>query len=184
MLVGFSGSGKSTVTTKIKEAFPGVLNRIETNQIHDFVNQTFPESFNDDLTITGESYELRQKTTKAIQKSLFEIFIKEKRSVIIDSCNLDKGQREKILSSAKKLNPNIKTILIYVKIEEKELLNLLIKSDDRYKEEGIKPTWVDLYEKIQKDKFEKPTKSEADYYIKYTRDNISEVIAKLKEIIK
>lgn len=52
MLNGFSLSGKTTLANKISTRFPGVFTLINSNQIHDFLNNTYP-IFKDDNTIQG-----------------------------------------------------------------------------------------------------------------------------------
>ncbi len=55
-------------------------------------------------------------------------------------------------------------------------------SDRKNISKGEKPAWVDLYLKIQKPNFEKPTETEADFLIIH-QGKLDETLNNLKEII-
>ncbi len=63
-----------------------------------------------------------------------------------------------IIDVAKSENSDIKTMIIYVNTPEGVILNRLQNSDQEKIKKGETPTWVDLYLKIQKPNFERPTK--------------------------
>lgn len=181
MLVGFSLSGKSTLAKKIQEKFPHKFTRIDSDTIHDFLNETYP-IFQDDRTIQGKSFELRQKATRAIHKALIETLLQEGYSIILDSCNLTRERRREILDKVKEINKDIITVILEIQISEKKLYKNLQRADQKNLEKGEKPTWVDLYKKIQKDKFEKPQEKEADYFLAYTEENEQDILNNLKKI--
>lgn len=170
MMSGFSQSGKSTLSKKIMEEFPEFFNRIDADSIHDFLNKTYP-AFQDDNTIEGRSFQLRQQATTAIRAALIELLIRNGNSIIFDSCNAIKNKRNAILAKVKEINKNIKTVIVYIKISEEQLISNLKKADCKKIENGEKPAWVDLYEKIQKKEFEEPQESEADRFIIFDGDN-------------
>ena len=82
MLVGFSRSGKSVLADEIMKHFPR-LTKIDSDTIHSFLNNTY-SVFDDDATIGGKSYDLRQKTTEAIRKALASILITNSYFSIVD----------------------------------------------------------------------------------------------------
>lgn len=182
MLVGFSRSGKSTLVKKILKTFPNRFVRINSDTIHAFLNKTYP-IFQDDNTIQGKSYELRQEATKVIYNALLDVLLKNGHSVILDSCNLSREKRGKIITNVKKINKGIKIVIIYNEISEDQLYKNLRKADQQLVQKGAKPTWVDLYKKIQKPKFEKPQKIEADHLFVYTRKDAKDIFNQLKIII-
>ncbi len=183
MLVGFSQSGKTILSKKILKAFANQFVRIDSNAIHDFLNKTY-SIFRDDNTIKGKSYKLRQKTTKVIHDALIKVLLQNRFSIILDSCNLTRERREKIINSVKRVNKDIKTVIIYNKISESQLYKNLRKADQRLIRKRKEPVWVDLYEKVQKPKLEEPKRSEADYFFKHTRENPNNIIKQLKVIIR
>lgn len=183
MMVGFSRSGKSTLSKKILKALPDQFIRIDSDPIHNFLNKTY-SVFRDDNTIKGKSYELRQKATKAIHNALSKVLLQNGFSIILDSCNLSREKREKIIDDIRKVNKDIKTIIIYNEMPESQLYKNLRKADQRLIKRKAKPAWVDLYEKIQKPKFEKPEKIEANYLFRHTEKNTSNIIKQLKTIVK
>jgi predicted kinase len=182
MLVGFSLSGKSNLAKKIQENSPGKFTKIDSNSIHDFLNKTY-SVFQDDNTIYGKSFELRQRTTKAIHNALLSTLFQEGYSVILDSCNLARERRDKIITKIKKINKNIATIVLYNQIPEEQLHKNLRKADQRNLERGKKPVWVDLYEKVQKPRLEEPQEDEADHFFTCTRGNLKGVFDNLKKIV-
>jgi len=182
MLVGFSQSGKTTLAKKIEKKFPAIFTRIDSDSIHDFLDRTY-KIFQDDKTIKGKSFDLRQKATSAVKKVLIKELIVSHHSVILDSCNLAKTARLEILKSIKKIKKDIVTIIIFVKTPETILYKNLRQADKRKKTKGEKPAWVDLYEKVQKDKLDKPHKNEADYLLIYNYPKEKSVLEQLRTII-
>lgn len=175
MLVGFSQSGKSFLAKKIQEKFSNRFIRIDPDSIHNFLNKTFL-IFQDDNTIQGKSFVLRQKTTEAIKSTLCDVLLKEGYSIILDSCNLIRTERKVLLTKAKKVNKDISIIILYVRVPEAQLYKRLRDADQRNAEKGEKPAWIDLYEKIQKDKLETPQKTEGDYFLIYSGENLQTVL--------
>lgn len=183
MLVGFSQSGKTTLAKKIQTEFSDKFIRIDSNSIHDFLNKNYP-IFQDDQTVSGQSFELRQKTTKAIQQALIETLPLEGYSLILDACNLHKDKRKRILSKIKEINKDIVTIILQVQIPEEKFYQNLKKADQIKRAKGEKLVWLELYEKVQKKNFIEPQKGEADYFFTYTRGNLSEILDNLKNLLK
>ena len=181
MLVGFSQSGKSTLSEKIQEAFPNKFIRIDPDSIHVFLNKTFP-IFQDDNTIQGKSFALRQKATEVIKNTLCDVLLKEGYSIILDSCNLVRTERKALLTKAKKINKDISTIILDVQIPEAQLYKRLRDADQRNVEKGEKPAWIDLYEKIQKNKLVTPQETEGDYFLIYSGKNLQTVLDNIVRI--
>ena len=173
MLVGFSRSGKTTLAKKIINNFPELV-RIDSDSILEFLNNTYP-LFQDDNTVRGKAYEIRQKSNKAMQEALISVLLKYNYSILLDSNNGRKYIREKILKTVQNINSEIKTIIIRHRIDEK-VLYCNIKKADQKKGDNI---WKDLYEKVQKSNFDEPVTNEADYFLVHT-NNTEEIISKIK----
>jgi len=171
---GFSKSGKTTLVNKIVQKFPNKFVSVDSSNIHDFLNTNY-WVFVDDNTIEGKSYDLRDKATKSLQKALQETLLENHINVIDDSCNSTVEKRAKIIQTAKNIDPDIKTMIISIVITESELLNRLKSYDDANEQKGEQRAWLDLYTKIQKPSFQKPTPDEADYILFYTGKNIDEL---------
>ncbi|OGY40943.1 MAG: hypothetical protein A2Y82_03730 [Candidatus Buchananbacteria bacterium RBG_13_36_9] len=182
MLVGFSQSGKTTLAKKIAKEFAPFFTRINSDSIHDFLNMNY-KIFQDDKTITGKGYDLRQKTTSAIKKVLIKELIASHYSVILDSCNLVKAGRLELLRAVKKVKKDIVTVIIFVKIPEIILYGNLRRADKKKKARGEKSAWVDLYEKVQKAKLDKPHKNEADYLLIYNYPKEKSALEQVRTII-
>lgn len=182
MMNGFSQSGKTFLAKKIAKLSPSLV-KIDTSSVHDFLNHNF-SVFSDDQTIQGKKYDLRQKTTKAIQNTLLETLVTEGFSVILDTCNLKQEKRKKVLDQVKELNKEIKTLIIQINIPEKQLLEQLKKADQEKIKQGLEPAWIELYQDKQKKLFEAPQQSEADELLIYNGNNQSEILDKIKSFIK
>lgn len=182
MMMGFSRSGKTTLAKQIEAEFPDKFTRIDADTIHDFLNTTYPV-FQDDHTIIGQSFELRQKATKAIREVLIETILESGHSVIMDSTNLANGSRKAVLARVKAIDLKISTIIVSAEIPEAKLYENLRQEDQKNIDRGEKATWVELYEKIQKPKFEKPNRVEADLVLNYTGENIQPIIDALNQLI-
>ena len=179
---GFTHSGKSYLAEKIANSFPYLqFNIVNSEAIHNFLNSTYPV-FQDDNTIKGKSFNIRQETTKNIQKELIKTFAKYNINTIIDSCNSTLKKRKTLIDTVKSANPDIKTIIIYVSTPENVILERLQDSDRKNISKGEKPAWVDLYLKVQKPNFEKPTETEADFLIIH-KGKLDETLNYLKKVI-
>ena len=81
-------------------------------------------------------------------------------------CNAEgitKGDdRSKQFALAKSINSEIKTIILYVNPSESGLLKIIKEYDRRLIEKGEKTAWLDLNNKVQKDRMQIPTFDEAD----------------------
>lgn len=183
MLVGFSKSGKSSLSKKIARSFSGKITRVDADMIHDFLNESYP-IFKDDNTISGNSFEIRQRSTYVIREAMIDVLISHGYSVLLDSCNLSVEKRRERLTRVRKSNPKVKTVIIYNKISRAELYRNLEKADQKNVKNGEKPAWMDLYEKIQKPAFEEPTKDESDYFIIYDKTNYDKVKSKIEKAFR
>lgn len=183
MMNGFSLSGKTYLAKKIEKKFPRTFVRIDSTTIHDFLNREYP-LFDDDKTVIGQSFDLRQKATKAVQKAFMESVVGEGCSVILDSCNSTYEKRQKILNNIRKVAPKAVTIIIHIDISEEKLLKRLKRHDREKVKNGETPAWVDLYTQIQKKQFKKPKKGESDYLINFKGGEESKVFAQLEKILK
>jgi predicted kinase len=160
MTVGFTHSGKETLVSSHHRLCS--VYQVETNKIHDLLNKNF-DFLKDDNTVRGKAYWERQNLTEVVRQKLLEQAFKQEVTVINRSCNLKKDKRQQRLNLAKKFG--YKTIIIWVKCDEAILLTRLQEADKRSIVKGGEPPWVELYEKEQKARFEKPEPSEADELI-------------------
>lgn len=148
MLVGFTHVGKSTL---IKEhEVLSILPQIKTNAIHEKLNGWF-SFLRDDNTVNGRGYWPRQYLTKIVRQNIFNYGLTPYDvSLVSDSCNLARANRLKILALAKK--NGYRTIIIYVKCPEDELLQRLKKADEISGDNQT--TWQDLYHQVQLPRFD------------------------------
>lgn len=174
--VGMSLSGKSWLVDKIQESFPKRFAVVDSRNIHDMLNKIGP--FIDDNSTSGPSYDLRQKFTKEIRTLLIKLFAENNIDIIQDSCNLEKKARQERTSAVRKVVPNVKTILIYVNTSKEVIKSRAIKEDRKEN----KTVWQDLYNK-QLEKFEIPSKDEADFFIEYNGKDWEPVIAEISKIL-
>ncbi len=157
LMVGFSKSGKTTYIEndeKLKKLF-----KLSTIRIHEVINNKFI-FLKDDNTVNGRAYWERQFLTRLVRKKILNKVLSQGIAVINDSANLRKQERTQRLKIAKKYN--YKTEIVWVVCKEQTLLKRLKDLDRKLEKEGKKPTWVDLYNNVQKDRFNQPTKEETD----------------------
>lgn len=166
LMRGFSKSGKTTLARKIEKHFPDTFVRINSDSIHAFLNTTYTV-FQDDNTVSGRAYELRDKATKAVQEALLKVLLQQGISVIYDACNNQKKKRAKYIRLAHRISPNIRVGIININIPEKDLIRRLEIADDESIASGGNRVWLDLYEKVQKPAFVEPAEAEADFVLSY-----------------
>lgn len=161
--VGFTHSGKTRLAKRLVATFPQLV-KLESRIIHEIINKNFAE-LDDDHTVEGKAYWLRQAITQELRLRAIKELCKKSFWIINDSANLVRKERAERLSFTQKFG--YQTIIIWVKCDEKVLMRRLERSDVNLKKDGKKPTWVDLYKKVQLAHFEKPTFKECDLLIVY-----------------
>ncbi len=157
MMVGFSQSGKHWLIERHL-----ILNQlfcVHTDPIHELLDNHF-KFLQDDKTVEGEAYWERQFLTHVIKEKILEKVFSEGLAVLNDSSNLKKEERKRSLVLAKRFG--YKTIIIWVVCSETTLLSRLKKADIKKVNEGDRPAWVELYQKVQRTRFNQPTKNEVD----------------------
>jgi gluconate kinase len=180
MMVGYSLSGKTTIVKQIIEKYPKKFFVIDSRRIHDYLNTI--DIFQDDNSITGPAYKLRQESTDSIQNALLISLGKNGISIISNSCNQVKRERREKISLLKNLVPNMKSVILFVYPNENIVLERAKKEDEALIVQGKKPVWIDLHnEQIKRMEF--PTKEEANFLLEYNGNNIEEILLQLEKIV-
>jgi len=161
LMVGYSKVGKTSFVNK-NERLKTFFN-ISTNSIHNLLNNTFA-FLKDDNTVYGSAYWERQYLTRIVRKRLLNEALKKGFAVVNDSANLNRKERKARLKIAKRYG--YETIIVWVTCPEEELLARLQKVDNELILNGQKPTWVNLYTEVQKNRFDPPLDNEADTIIR------------------
>ncbi len=180
MFTGLSLSGKTWVFKKIEEKFPNRFFPLDSRSLHDYLNQF--EVFKDDNTIEGRAFVMRQEATDSIQRDIVGVIAKHGYCIAHASCNRSEKDRRERLEEVKKLNPEIKTVILYVNTPKEIVLDRAKKEDVRLISLGKSPAWVDLFNK-QVETYEPPKKDESDFLLEFNGDNLEDVIEKIKEIL-
>ncbi len=149
-MVGFTHSGKTYVSQQLHNNFPNMV-EVESRKIHDVINGIFPQ-LNDDRTVQGSGYWLRQVITRDLRNSLIADLCKDGWWIINDSANLVRKDRQKRISIPESFG--YKSALIWVTCPEEEILRRIDRTDNP-------KVWRDLYQNIQKPRFEPPEQAEA-----------------------
>lgn len=182
MMTGYSLSGKTFLVNKIIKKFPKTFYIIDTRSIHDYLNKY--DIFLDDNAINGRAYNMRQDATDTIQRDLITVITKNGYSIVHDSCNRIKKEREETLKLVKEKSPDIKTVIIYVNTGQDIVKKRSQELDKKVIEiEKKEPVWEKLIDK-QIETYEKPSKDECDYYLEYNGKNEAEIISSLSDILK
>ena len=174
--VGYPGSGKSPLSKEIANKFK--ISRINGDDIRVFLKDNI-SYFNDIKVNEYETPKAKSfyKLSQSIRKQLLENLFENNQSVIIDGGNHQIIKRENWIKFTRENYPDTRIVIIYVKIDEKTLLERLDKRD---KKEGAK--WRENYEKRWSKTFEEPTLDEADYLLVYDQDNKDEILEEVREL--
>ncbi len=164
--VGFTHVGKTTVANGLQEKIPGLV-KVETNKIHDIINPQFAE-LQDDNTVTGSGYWLREAVTADLKQDVMMQLCQDKWWIIDDDANLQKTDRSIIFDIPRRFD--YKTALLWLNIPEKIFLERLREADEETMSRGNTPPWVDLYERIQKPRFQKPIPDESDLLLVFGKN--------------
>lgn len=156
LLVGFSGSGKSTFS---KSAEAVRYFKIDTNLIHDELNANFTFLQGEDV-VNSVNYWRRQFLARLIKSRLLLRAMSEGLAILDDSCNLSKHDRSSKVWIA--VDNGYSVDIKHVTCEKDELLVRLEKRDDLLIASGKKPVWLDLYYNVQLPRYAPPTPDEID----------------------
>lgn len=166
MLIGFSGSGKSTTAKQISENF-GQQQVISSDVVHTALRKYLPFIFKEwETNIHSASYKITQKVTKAVQILDIAIKSRSEKWVIYDACNLNESLRQKMW----KILWN--HFLIEVTAEENDLLGRLEKRENP-------EVWKELY-KQQKENYQ-PWNPDLIYNT--SEENFADFAKKLNKIL-
>lgn len=157
LFVGFSKSGKRTIIRS--DPLLAAAYCVSTDEIHRRLNRMIPW-LRDDLTVTGPAYWPRQWLTQKIRQALLDIAFRSGVVVVSDSCNLVQSERRRRLVLAKR--HGYRTEIIWIRCRESILLKRLQAADEDKRSRGQRPTWVDLYRQVQRERFQAPELGEAD----------------------
>jgi len=138
--------------------------RIDTTAIHHRLHAQF-DWLRDDFTVHGPAHQDRQDVTRLVRRRLLDQALAMSLAIVNDSANLERKNRVEILGKAKA--SGYETIIIWVQLDEARLLKRLHELDQDSLSRSQKPAWVDLYEAVQKPRFEPPEANEADRLIEY-----------------
>lgn len=158
IMTGYSKVGKTTFV----ENHP-ILSKclvIDSNSIHDILNSFF-NVLNDEKRPEGTIYWARQFLAKIIRKKLLSIYCETRRAIVCDSCHLRKKDRLKLIAGAR--DNGYATEIVWIDCLETVLYSRLERLDQKRVEGGEKAVWVDLYEQVQRERFEAPELDEGPF---------------------
>lgn len=164
--VGFTHVGKTTAARGLIEKFPGLVN-VESNLIHNVVNNAFPE-LKDDNTVTGSGYWLRNVITDEIRAEMIRNLCQDGWWIINDSSNLTSVERQSRIQVPKQFD--YRTVLLWLNLPEEVILERLRAADEEAVQQGNKPAWLDLYNNVQKPRLEEPMAGETDFLLMFTKN--------------
>jgi len=178
LTVGYPASGKSTLVAKIRQEFP-LLNIVNGDPLRDLLRKEMP--YFNSLEFSEMTPEVIRANTisKEYKKLVIQELVRSGQLVFVEGNHLEKKARDKWLNYAKEIKPDIKTAIIYFKINDEELL-------ERYKQREVSDpnaAWVSEFSKWRKNQMEEPTSDEATELIVFNQTNQEEVLNKLKEFI-
>lgn len=180
MFCGLSLSGKTFLANKIVDKYPNMFFPMDSRSIHTYLNQF--EVFKDDNSIKGKSYEMREKMTNAFQKDIINIISEYGHSIMHDSCNRKVEERESTFKLVKSINPDVKTLLVYVNPEREIIKSRAIEEDKQLIKKGNKAVWEELFNK-QVESFDVPDSSETDFFFESDGNNVDELLGYLGNIL-
>lgn len=180
MFTGLSLSGKTWLFNKINSKFQNRFFPLDSRSIHDYLNQF--DVFKDDNTVEGRAYIMRQEATDSIQRDIVGVIAKHGYNIAHDSCNRLKKDRKDRLDQVIKLNPELKTVIIYVNTDREIILNRAKDEDLRLEKLGKPKAWEELFKK-QNETYEPPSKDECNYLLEFNGSNEGEILAELEKIL-
>jgi len=176
--VGYPGSGKSTLVAQIRKEFPS-LNIVDGDRLRDLLRQEIPYFNSLEFSEMTPQVEGANAIAKEYKRLVIQELIRNNQTVFVEGNHLDKKARDKWFDTARQINPNIKTAILYLRISDEELLR-------RYEEREIEDKnsqWVSEFSRWRKAQLQEPTVEEADKIIIFDQSNQDSVISELRRIL-
>jgi len=176
--VGYPGSGKSTLVAQLKKEFPS-FNIVNGDPFRDLMRKEMPYFNTLEFSEMTPSVERANAIAKEYKRMVLDELIRSGQSALMEGNHLERGKRDKWFSGPREINPNILTVILYLKIDTEDLI-------ERYKQRDVKNSgsvWVSEFKKWRKEQLEEPTEDEADELIIFNQNNYDEVISKIRGLL-
>ncbi len=173
------GSWKTTLAQKIENKFN--INRINNDSIRIWMKNNISCYKEIDISHRTEITTHMNQSVRDIRDSIIKDLISFWQSIILDSGNIRKITRTRILDLKKYATKQIETIIIKCNIKEYILLNRLeerdIETDNTTKRK-------EFYLTKKKFEMENLKENEADHILEFTQNNTQEILSKLESILQ
>lgn len=168
-LCGHNAAGKTTIAKQLEKDLG--ISRVNADDFRLFVASTV-KYFNDlDISIKNSRFEELANLSNRYRLDMTKLLLELGQSVIYEGGSTLRSWRKTYLSTAKNVAPSAVRILIYVDIEEAELLKRLDKR-------GL--SWTKQYHTSKRSMFEIPTPDEADLLLTYNQANYKELLQQIQ----
>lgn len=171
-VVGYPGSGKSTVIRKLTETFPE-LNVIDGSPIRKLLNEMVVYYQDPSAVHSGPLNQSFRRIVDLWRVELLRELLGQGQSVIVEG-GIDPASRAKYQEILKTDLPEVLRIMIHCQLDESTLLKRLA---DRGQDA------VDWYSSYAKTAIKPPELQEYDQLIVYKQDNLNEVLDELTEAV-
>lgn len=176
-LVGRNASGKTTVAKRLTEDFP-VLNRVNADDFRDFVAHQVAYFNALDRSYKNPLYDQLNPLAMTYRTMLTSVLLKAGQHVLYDGSGAKREYRDTYLANVRETAPDCLTVIIYMHIEEAELLPRL---EERKGAGGDR--WQEMYWDSAKEGFEPPEPDEADKLLRYDQNNYDEIKQAIAELL-
>ncbi|MBI3624124.1 ATP-binding protein [Candidatus Saccharibacteria bacterium] len=179
-VIGHNGSGKTTLSKKLADQF--AFNLVNGDDFRHFIYDHI-RYFNDlDGSFPSDRFSQLAPLVLDYRVKLTHTLLANQQTVIYDGSGATRAYRDNYLPAIRQEFPDVKTVIIWVDIDEKELLARLAERD-----KAQKARWTKQYHQIKKALFDPPKDDEANVILRYDQTNyneIAETIKKSSEVTK
>lgn len=175
-VIGHNSSGKTTISKKLEGTFN--LNRVSGDDFRTFLYRHVRYFDKTDPSFPNSRYSELNDLVYQYRVELTHILLRAKQSVVFDGSGSTKEFRTRYLHKIKSEFPEVKTVIVFVNIDEEELLKRLALRDEKEK-----ANWTEQYQKYKKHSFMPPNQDEADVVLHYNQSNYQEIEDQIKELL-
>lgn len=172
---GHNATGKTTVARKLEKIFG--FNRISGDDFRNFLDTHIAYLRDFERSYPNPRADVTKTVVYGYRLELARALLKAGQNVLNDGSGANREAREKFIGTLKQEFPEIYTVIIWVNLDESELLKRLAKRD----ESGSK--WTQMYHDYRKELLKPPEPDEADEILYYNQHNYAEIEQRLRELL-
>lgn len=172
ILVGHNGSGKTTLAKQLEKDIG--INVVSGDPLRLLLKKEIL-FFNDfDVSTLTNKGNITHEIISNYRETTCIALLNSNQNVIHDANSFEVSYRKNLIEKIRDKVPEVTTIIIYLKLDEKTILERLANRPEK--------NWHNHYFEHKKDKLQEPNPNEAEQLFIYDQSNYQDILDKLRKL--